>query len=125
MQFHKVNSKDAKYFEDAVLEYVRSMLEYSGLCVTIECTILSGSRCRGLEHSGSDVDVVVVYSGSEREDSVFNLLHERVLTLEGLVVDINPLREGETGTFEEYLTTVEQYLDEKRLSSFGSVVPGG
>ena len=38
--------------------------------------ILSGSRCRGIEKTGSDLDVVVDYKGTIREDDFFNILHE-------------------------------------------------
>ena len=38
--------------------------------------VISGSRCRGLEGKNSDLDVVVQLSGNEREDDLFNLLHE-------------------------------------------------
>ena len=77
--------------------------------------IISGSRCRGLEGKNSDLDVVVQLSGNEREDDLFNLLHEDKFRIGGVVVDINPITEYKTGTLEEYLPGVEKYLEEKAL----------
>ena len=73
-----------------------------------------GSRSReGLYHEGSDIDVVVSYSGSLREDDFFNVLHEDGLEIAGIPVDINPISTEKTGTLEEYLENAEKYLDEK------------
>ena len=62
--------------EEAVREKVIQIAEDYGLDVTIEDVIVSGSRCRGLENAESDLDVVVSYSGSEREDDLFNTLKD-------------------------------------------------
>ena len=77
--------------------------------------IISGSRCRGLEGKNSDLDVVVQLSGNEREDDLFNLLHEDKFRIGGVLVDINPITEYKTGTLEEYLPVVEKYLEEKAI----------
>lgn len=74
-----------------------------------------GSRSReGLYHEGSDIDVVVSFSGSLREDAFFNALHEDGLEIAGIPVDINPISTEKTGTLEEYLENAEKYLDEKQ-----------
>ena len=74
-----------------------------------------GSRCReGLYQEGSDIDVVVSYSGDFREDAFFNVLHEDGLTIAGIPVDINPISVEKTGTLEEYLEGADKYLDEKQ-----------
>jgi len=72
------------------------------------------SRCRGLEKKTSDLDVVVEYTGNEREDDMFNMLHGEKLFIGDVPVDINPITECKTGTLEEYLPGVEKYLEEKR-----------
>ena len=77
--------------------------------------VISGSRCRGLEGKNSDLDVVVQLSGNEREDDLFNLLHEDKFRIGGVLVDINPITEYKTGTLEEYLPGVEKYLEEKAM----------
>lgn len=69
--------------------------------------ILSGSRCRGIEKTGSNLDVVVDYKGSIREDDFFNMLHEDEFTIAGIAVDINPITEDKTGPLEKYLESAE------------------
>ena len=59
------------------------------------------------------MDVVVEYTGSTREDDLFNMLHEDSIYIAGIKVDINPITEGRTGTLETYLPEVETYLQEK------------
>ena len=53
--------------------------------------VVSGSRCRGLEKAGSDLDVVVEYKGREHEDDLFNAFNEDGLMIGGIKVDINPI----------------------------------
>ena len=79
----------------------------------VENVIISDSRCRGIENNGSDLDVVVDYKGTIREDDFFNILHEDGFTIAGIVVDINPITEDKTGLLAEYLESAEQFLKEK------------
>lgn len=99
--------------EDAVRERVLQIVEDYGLDVTIEDVIVSGSRCRGLENPDSDLDVVVSYSGTEREDDFFNILHDERMLFGKVELDINPISTEQTGTFAQYLSGVEQYLTDK------------
>lgn len=74
-----------------------------------------GSRSReGMYQEGSDIDVVVSYSGNLKEDVFFNALHEGDFKMAGIPVDINPISTEKTGTLEEYLEKAEKYLDEKQ-----------
>ena len=75
--------------------------------------ILSGSRCRGIEKFGSDLDVVVDYKGNIREDDFFNILHEDGFAIAGIALDINPITEDKTGLLAEYLESAECYLKDK------------
>ena len=86
---------------------------YGSLDAEIVDVVVAGSRCRGIEKENSDLDVVVEYIGSTREDDLFNLLHEDSIYIAGIQVDINPITEGKTGTLETYLPEVETYLQEK------------
>ena len=99
--------------EEKAREMVQEMIDTYGLDAHIEEVILSGSRCRGLEREGSDIDVVVAYSGSEREDDLFGLLHEEMAVIDGALLDINPINTEQTGTLAEYLPRVENYLARK------------
>ena len=101
--------------EEAVREKTLQIAEDFGVDVTIEDVIVSGSRCRGLENPDSDLDVVVSYSGAEREDDFFNILHDERMLFGKVELDINPINTAETGTLAEYLPGVEKYLSEKAV----------
>ena len=54
---------------------------------------LNGSRARGTNRDDSDLDALMFYKGSEREDDVFNVLHDDdALEIDGIKVDVNPKR---------------------------------
>ncbi len=111
--FQPINGLDAMHIEEIVAEYINTKLYEYDFDATIRDVVLSGSRCRGLERNGSDLDVVVEFFGNEREDDLYNLLHEDKFSIGGIRVDINPITEFKTGTLEEYLPGVEKYLEEK------------
>lgn len=112
--FHPINGLSATEIEELVEEYVNAKLAEIDFDAAIRGVVVSGSRCRGLEGKHSDLDVVVEYVGEEREDDMFNLLHEDKLSIGGVKIDINPITAYKTGTLEEYLPSVERYLEEKR-----------
>lgn len=62
-----------------------------------------GSRTTGKESIQSDLDVLVEYKGTAREDTIFNVLAENQLELEGVRLDINPIKEDKSGTIADYL----------------------
>lgn len=111
--FHPVDGMNPGEIEEMVSYYVQAKIIENKLDVKVENVILSGSRCRGIEKIGSDLDVVVDYKGTVREDDFFNILHEEVFAIAGIAVDINPITEDKTGLLAEYLESVEQYLKEK------------
>lgn len=112
--FQPIEGMSATEIEEIVEEYVTNKLRDCDFDAEVSGVVISGSRCRGLEGKHSDLDVVVEYTGDEREDDMFNLLHEDKFSIGGVKVDINPITECRTGTLEEYLPGVEKYLDEKR-----------
>ena len=111
--FHPVDGMNAGEIEEMVSYYVQAKIIENGLDAQVENVILSGSRCRGIEKTGSDLDVVVDYKGTIREDDFFNILHEDGFAIAGITVDINPITEDKTGPLAEYLESAEQYLKEK------------
>ena len=111
--FHSLDGQSAENIEKTVYAYVQSQIDEYGLDAEIVDVVVSGSRCRGIEKENSDLDVVVEYTGSTREDDLFNMLHEDSIYIAGIQVDINPITEGRTGTLETYLPEVETYLQEK------------
>ena len=111
--FHSLDGQSAEDIEKTVYAYVQSQIDEYGLDAEIVDVVVAGSRCRGIEKENSDLDVVVEYTGSTREDDLFNMLHEDSIYIAGIQVDINPITEGRTGTLETYLPEVETYLQEK------------
>ena len=111
--FHSLDGQSAEDIEKTVYAYVQAQIDEYGLDVKIVDVVVAGSRCRGMEQKNSDLDVVVEYTGSTREDDLFNMLHEDSIYIAGIRVDINPITEGRTGTLETYLPEVEIYLQEK------------
>ena len=111
--FHSLDGQSADDIEKTVYAYVQSQIDEYGLDAEIVDVVVAGSRCRGMEQDNSDLDVVVEYTGSTREDDLFNMLHEDSIYIAGIKVDINPITEGRTGTLETYLPEVETYLQEK------------
>lgn len=112
--FHRIDGMGASEIEEIVSDYVQSKINENNLAAEVVGVVVSGSRCRGIEKAGSDLDVVLEYKGSIREDTFFEILHEDGMEIGGVKVDINPITEGKTGTLEEYLPGVEKYLEEKR-----------
>ena len=111
--FHSLDGQSADDIEKMVYAYVQSQIDEYGLDAEIVDVVVAGSRCRGIEQENSDLDVVVEYTGSTREDDLFNMLHEDSIYIAGIQVDINPITESRTGTLETYLPEVETYLQEK------------
>ena len=111
--FQPIEGMSATEIEELVEEYVTNKLAECDFDAEIRGVVISGSRCRGLEGKHSDLDVVVEYTGDEREDDMFNLLHEDKFSIGGVKVDINPITKCRTGTLEEYLPGVEKYLEKK------------
>lgn len=120
--FHSLDGQSADDIEKTVYAYVQSQIDEYGLDTEIVDVVVAGSRCRGIEQENSDLDVVVEYTGSTREDDLFNMLHEDSIYIAGIQVDINPITESRTGTLETYLPEVETYLAEKQAMQKASVV---
>lgn len=111
--FHSVDGMNAGEIEEMVSYYVQVKIIENKLDVKVENVILSGSRCRGIEKIGSDMDVVVDYKGTIREDDFLNILHEEEFAITGIAVDINPITEDKMGSLAEYLESVVHFLQEK------------
>ena len=112
--FHNIEGQTPEDVEQTAYAYIKSKIEEYEIDVEIVDVAVSGSRCRGLEKEGSDLDIVVEYKGKEKEDDLFNAFNEDGLKIGGVKVDVNPITEGKTGTLATYLPGVESYLAEKR-----------
>lgn len=114
--FHELDGCNAESIESMVRSHVEDALHTFDIDAQVVDVVLVGSRCRGLEHEDSDVDVVIEYYGSEKEDSLFNILNEEGLSIGGRNIDMNPITKDKSGTLETYLPEVERYLAEKAQS---------
>ena len=109
--FHEISEMNPAEIEETVKCHVQAQLDESGIDAVIVDVAVTGSRCRGLEQEGSDLDVVVELSTNEREDALFDMLNESGLHIGGVKVDINPITAQRTGSLETYLPQVEDYLE--------------
>lgn len=70
---------------------IQNIIDENDLQIEIERLELIGSYMRGENTSGSDLDVLLEYSGNISDDSLFNILSEENLELNGIKIDINPI----------------------------------
>ena len=70
---------------------IENIIEENDLDVEIEDIELIGSYTRGENTPSSDLDVLVQYSGDISDDSLFNIISEYNLELDGIKVDVNPI----------------------------------
>lgn len=85
--------------------------------VTLKNIVVYGSRSKGYEHEGSDLDILVEYEGDFREDELFALFHdaENPLQYQGIPIDVNPIRAEESGTIETYLPAADAFLEHQHM----------
>lgn len=89
---------------------------------------LYGSYSKGTNKETSDLDFIVQYDGSMREDSAFNILHDVEHTIEDkdgnkVFIDINPINVNESGTIEEHVEYMNS-LDDDNNTYFQSAYHG-
>ena len=120
--FHSIDGLSPSEIEQMVNEYAESVFSENEISAEILRIAISGSRCRGLEHNGSDLDVVIEVQSDTKETALFNLLNERTFEIGGVRVDINPIKADETGTLSEYLPTVEKYLGKIEILDYGKYI---
>lgn len=97
-----------------IKSYVQEKIEEYGLDAKIVDMAVIGSRSRGIGQKNADLDVAVEFMGNEREDALFEIFHEDSFAIDGVKVDINPIKAEKTGTLEMYLPKAEKYLAEKK-----------
>lgn len=93
----------------------------------IEDVRIYGSYTTGKNKDTSDLDVIVQYSGTMKEDAAFNLLHDTELTItdkNGVerVVDINPINRETSGTIDEHIQYMNNLNNAKNYNSFEDFV---
>ena len=110
----RLNGMSRSEIEETVWAIAQAEIIENDLDARIQAVRVYGSRTRdGLYHEDSDVDVVIAYEGTVREDDLFSVLNETGYKVGNMKVDMNPIRPDKTGTIEEFLEKSERYLDEK------------
>lgn len=109
-----LNGMSRSEIEETVWAIAQAEIIENDLDAIIQAVCVYGSRTRnGLYNEDSDVNVVIAYEGTVREDDLFSVLNEAGYKVGNMKVDMNPIRPDETGTLEEFLEKSERYLDEK------------
>lgn len=98
---------------DRIAEYNQYNSATSLELVDVE---IYGSRSQGLHTQNSDLDILVEYKGDLKESDFFNILHQEEYKIGGMKVDLNPIREEESGTIKEYLNRSDKYRECNRES---------
>ena len=99
--------------KDYVQYQIENIISENELDIDIIELYVHGSRINGNPHKDSDLDVVLYYKGNMKEDSLFNILHDDEykdeLTYNKVYIDINPIRDEETGSLASYIQKDKNY----------------
>ena len=109
-----LNGMSRSEIEETVWAIAQAEIIENDLDARIQAVRVYGSRTRdGLYNEDSDVDVVIAYEGTVREDDLFSVLNEAGYKVGNMKVDMNPIRPDKTGTLEEFIEKSDRCLDEK------------
>ena len=106
--------KTQKYFrpvDGRKAEEIENNVREQGLPIQFGEVLLYGSRSRGTEKQTSDLDILVEYKGTSREDDLFNLFHEDDFCIGGCKVDINPIKEEKSGSLTAFLQQAVYFME--------------
>lgn len=109
--FRPVDGRKAEEIENNVREYLHKKVREQGLPIQFGEVLLYGSRSRGTEKQTSDLDILVEYKGTSREDDLFNLFHEDDFCIGGCKVDINPIKEEKSGGLTAFLQQAVYFME--------------
>lgn len=113
--FNNIDGYNVKDIEDMVKDCVKEILEDNMIEAEVKRVALTGSRSRGIEHKKSDIDITIEVSSDLKEYALFNIINKEQIMCNGIAVDVNPIKEDETGTLDTYLPWADAYLtDHKR-----------
>ncbi len=104
--FHNIGGKSSEDIETIAKEYISNVFGENEISAKIIDIAIYGSRSRGKETESSDIDIVAEIRSNLKEYALFNLLNESKPEIEGIRLDINPIRAEETGTLEKYLSNI-------------------
>ena len=99
--------------KDIVRREVEQILSDADIDAEIVDMEIHGSRTRGDARPDSDLDIVLEYKGDMKEYTMFNAINDTPIEIEGIQVDVNPIRAEETGTLPDYMKKSRSYDEEK------------
>ncbi|MDE6481025.1 MAG: hypothetical protein K2L45_12240 [Muribaculaceae bacterium] len=112
------------YTHQEVKDIVRREVEQIFSDADIDAEIVGmeihGSRNRGDARPDSDLDIVLEYKGDMKEYAMFNAINDTPIEIEGIQVDVNPIRAEETGTLSDYMKKSRSYDEEKQREAAAS-----
>ncbi len=102
-RFQPINGMDANCVLMLAKDYLQEKITAYDLDAQIIDAIIAGSRGKGEEKIGADLDIVIEYQGSIREDFLFNIAHEDNFLIGDVLLDINPIKGEKSGTLSDYI----------------------
>lgn len=102
---------------DDIIDYIKYVIDdiisECDLNIEILDYYVHGSRVFGNPKEDSDLDVVVYYKGNMKEDALYNIFHDDdykdQFIYDGIVIDVNPIRDQETGSLKAYIEKDKNY----------------
>ncbi|MDE5828216.1 MAG: nucleotidyltransferase domain-containing protein, partial [Duncaniella sp.] len=114
------------YTHQEVKDIIRREVEQIFSDTDIDAEIVGmeihGSRSRGDARPDSDLDIVLEYKGDMKEYAMFNAINDTPIEIEGIQVDVNPIRAEETGSLSDYMKKSRSY-DEEKLREAAASAP--
>lgn len=113
LSYNDVKEEVTAYINDRIAFWNNYVASDESEMLTLVAVELHGSRLRNQAREDSDLDVVFEYKGKAREDDVFNFFNydedEEPYTIDGFVVDFNPITVGKSGDMESYMERSDEY----------------
>lgn len=119
---NKSNIQGLEYYsedeiKEMVLDQVHERLRDAGIDdseFNVKAVAIYGSRRRGTARKRSDLDVVIEYTGSMREDDAFDIINDKNyeygnIAIDSIKVDVNPIRSDKSGSIEDFLKRADEY----------------
>lgn len=101
--------------ETTVLLRTRELVIEQGIDAQVLAARVYGSRTKdGMYGEDSDLDVVVYYKGSIREEDFFSALNSGQSRMNGMKLDINPINEEKSVSLEDFMRKSTEYLESKK-----------
>lgn len=107
---NEVTINGQKFTKDEIKNLIKDKI--GGDVDKIVDIYITGSMVYGTSTKNSDIDVVVEYKGDIREDSLFDIANDDPIELNGVKLDINPIKEEKSGTIADQIEKEKKYFNE-------------